>query len=183
MAGGDASKRRDGQRPGMRSGMRSGAGPRRLLRLGSCVLRVLRAAGIAGVLLVGASACRDPDRAILAGLGEAEQARFMRGRGVAVPCWTCHDLAGDVDKVGPSLVGVFGRRSGMAPDQRGSEALLGAAIVWDERSLSAFLADPSGFVPGNQMVSPGVRSPEALADLIFYLRHVTRPGARSGSGG
>jgi cytochrome c len=71
----------------------------------------------------------------------------------------------------------------MAPDQRGSEALLGAAIVWDERSLSAFLADPSGFVPGNQMVSPGVRSPEALADLIFYLRHVTRPGARSGSGG
>jgi cytochrome c len=114
----------------------------------------------------------------LARLSEAEQARFLRGRTVAVPCWTCHDLAGRVDKVGPSLQGVFGRRSGMAPDQPGSDAMLAAAIVWDERSLSAFLANPAGFVPGNRMVSPGVGDPEALADLIFYLRHVTEPGAR-----
>lgn len=143
------------------------------------------------IAIVGASialgfglfACRDPDRVILAGLPEAERARFERGRSVAVPCWTCHDLAGDVDKVGPSLVGLYGRRSGMAPDQRGSDALLGASIVWDDRSLAAFLSDPAGFVPGNQMVSPGVRSPEALGDLIFYLRHVTRPGARRESGG
>lgn len=124
------------------------------------------------------AACRDPDRALLARLPEAEQARFLRGRAVAVPCWTCHDLAGRVDKVGPSLQGVFGRRSGMAPDQQGSDAMLAAAIVWDERSLSAFLANPSGYVPGNRMVSPGVGDPEALADLIFYLRHVTEPGAR-----
>ena len=143
--------------------------------------RSLRAALLAIPLLVGA--CRDPDRVILAGLPEAEQATFVRGRSVAVPCWTCHDLAGEVDKVGPSLVGLFGRRSGMAPDQRGSDALLAAAIVWDERSLAAFLADPSGYVPGTTMVSPGVRSPGALADLIFYLRLVTRPGARSDDGG
>lgn len=141
----------------------------------------LRAALVAIPLLVGA--CRDPDRAILTGLSETERATFARGRSVAVPCWTCHDLAGEVDKVGPSLVGVFGRRSGMAPDQRGSDALLGAAIVWDERSLAAFLSDPSGFVPGTTMVSPGVRSPGALSDLIFYLRLVTRPGARSDAGG
>lgn len=146
--------------------------PRRAgLRLG---LRLALAAG----LLAGLAACRDPDRAILAGLSEADQARFLRGRTVAVPCWTCHDLAGQVDKVGPSLQGVFGRRSGMAPDQRGSDALLAAAIVWDERSLAAFLADPAGFVPGNRMVSPGVGDPEALGDLIFYLRRVSEPGAR-----
>jgi cytochrome c len=66
----------------------------------------------------------------------------------------------------------------MAPDQRGSDALLAAAIVWDEATLAAFLADPAGFVPGNLMVSPGVRDAQALADLVFYLRHVTRPGAR-----
>ncbi|MBK7949951.1 MAG: cytochrome C [Deltaproteobacteria bacterium] len=129
--------------------------------------------------LLSLVACRDPDRALLARLPEAEQARFLRGRAVAVPCWTCHDLAGQVDKVGPSLEGVFGRRSGMAPDQPGSDAMLSAAIVWDEASLAAFLANPAGFVPGSRMVSPGVGDPDALADLIFYLRHVTQPGART----
>ncbi len=128
--------------------------------------------------LTGLLACGDPDRAILARFTESEQASFRRGRSVAVPCWTCHDLAGTVDKVGPSLAGVFGRRSGMAPDQPGSEAMLAASIVWDERTLAAFLTNPAGFVPGNGMVSPGVRDLDALRDLLFYLRHVSRPGAR-----
>jgi len=140
--------------------------------------RLLVALALAG--LAALAACRDPDRAILADLSEADRVRFLRGRTVAVPCWTCHDLAGPVDKVGPSLQGVFGRRSGMSPDQQGSDALLAAAIVWDERSLAAFLANPAGFVPGNRMVSPGVGDPEALADLIFYLRRVSEPGARDG---
>lgn len=130
------------------------------------------------VLLV---ACGDPDRAILATLSEAERARFTRGRQVALPCWTCHDLAGTVDKVGPSLLGVFGRRSGMAPDQPGSDAMRAASIVWDERSLAAFLMDPQAYVPGTQMVSPGVRDGDALADLLFYLQRVTAPGARDGA--
>ena len=42
--------------------------------------------------------CSDPDAAILDRLDEAERARFQRGRQVAVPCWTCHDLAGTVKK-------------------------------------------------------------------------------------
>ena len=141
---------------------------------------VRRRCGRAWVLLVlaGMLACGDPDRAIEARLTESERAIFMRGRSVAVPCWTCHDLAGTVDKVGPSLAGVFGRRSGTAPDQQGSEAMLAASIVWDERTLAAFLMDPSGFVPGNRMVSPGVGDPEMLRALLFYLRHVSQPGAR-----
>ena len=119
--------------------------------------------------------CSDPDREILAGMGEAEQARFLRGRVVSTPCWTCHDLAGRGKKVGPSLQGIYGRRSGLAPDREGSPAMIGATIVWDDRSLGAFLRDPSGFVPGNRMVFPGIRDPGALSDLLFYLRHVTRP--------
>lgn len=136
-------------------------------------------AALAVVAAIATSGCGDPDRRILDGLSETERARFLRGRQVSIPCWTCHDLAGPVDKVGPSLVGVFGRRSGTAPDQRGSDALVSAAIVWDERSLAAFLADPAGFVPGNRMVSPGVGDPDALRDLVFYLERVTRPGARA----
>lgn len=66
----------------------------------------------------------------------------------------------------------------MAPNQTGSPALVGAAIVWDDRALSEFLASPSGFVPGNRMISPGVPDAAARANLLFYLQHVTQPGAR-----
>jgi len=136
----------------------------------------MAAAMVIGSLL--GAGCSDPDREILVSLDSAAEARFRRGRAVAVPCWTCHDLAGTVKKVGPSLLGLFGRRSGMAPDYAASPALISASIVWDERTLGAFLSEPSRFVPGNRMVSPGIRDPGALSDLLFYLGHVTRPGAR-----
>jgi len=151
--------------------------PSRRLRGGR---RVLCVGFVAVLIAMAGGGCSDPDRALLAKLSDAEQETFRRGRSVAVPCWTCHDLAGTVRKVGPSLAGVFGRRSGMAPDQQGSDAMLAASIVWDEGTLAAFLSNPAGFVPGNQMVSPGVGDSQALADLIFYLSHVTRPGARDG---
>ena len=128
------------------------------------------------MLVVG---CSDPDTAIFARMSEAEQAQFRAGRQVAVPCWTCHDLAGTVKKVGPSLLGVYGRKSGQAPDYSASPAMLSASIVWDDRMLDAFLANPAGFVPGNRMVSPGVPNASSRANLLFYLRHVSEPGARS----
>ncbi len=132
------------------------------------------------VVLHGTAGCSDPDREILARLDASDRARFEAGRRVATPCWTCHDLAGTVKKVGPSLLGLYGRSSGEAPGYVGSDAMRAASIVWDDRMLAAFLSNPAGFVPGNRMVSPGVRDHAALADLLFYLRHVTRPGAREG---
>lgn len=139
--------------------------------------RIFLAFGLA--LFASLGGCSDPDVAIFARMTAAEQARFRSGRQVAVPCWTCHDLAGTVKKVGPSLQGIYGRRSGHAPDYEGSPAMIMATIEWDDRSLAAFLSDPGGFVPGNRMVSPGVRDSGALADLLFYLRHVTPPDART----
>lgn len=143
-------------------------------------------AGLAGCLLSGmlfiVGGCSDPDAAILARLDESETARFKRGRRVAVPCWTCHDLAGTVKKVGPSLAGLYGRRSGTAPDYEASPSMQAAMIVWDDRMLAAFLSNPSGFVPGNRMVSPGVQDSASLSNLLFYLRHVTEPGARDARG-
>jgi len=142
--------------------------------------------GLGSLALIGwlvVSGCSDPDRVILGSLDEAQAARFRRGRSIAVPCWTCHDIAGTVKKVGPSLLGLYGRRSGMAPGYRASPALISASIVWDDRTLGAFLANPSGFVPGNGMVSPGVQDASARSDLLFYLRHVTRPGARDSPAG
>lgn len=135
---------------------------------------------VASLAIVAAlGGCSDPDTAILDRLSAAEQDRFKRGRQVSIPCWTCHDLAGQVKKVGPSLQGLYGRRSGTVPGYESSPAMQAASIVWDDRMLGAFLANPSGFVPGNRMVSPGLRDPAALADLLFYLGQVTPPNARA----
>ncbi|MGB0619450.1 MAG: c-type cytochrome [Myxococcota bacterium] len=140
-------------------------------------LKRILGAGLTAAWLV-TTGCSDPDAEILARLDEAGRAQFKRGQQVALPCWTCHDLAGSVQKVGPPLIGLYGRRSGEAPGYDSSPALRAASIVWDDRMLAAFLQNPSGFVPGNRMVSPGVRDSARLQDLLFYLRHVTEPGAR-----
>ena len=156
-------------------------------RRSACCAHTLRAGPIlllALMILVSVftAGCSNPDRAILARLSESEQARFLDGRNVANRCWICHDLAGTVKKVGPSLLGVYGRNSGRAPGYVGSDAMISAAIVWDDRTLGSFLADPAGFVPGNRMVSAAIENPAALVKLLFYLEHVTRPGARTPEG-
>jgi cytochrome c len=145
------------------------------------VIRFLELALVPALLALGVlfSACSDPDQALLANLNEADQERFLKGRSVAAPCWVCHDLAGTVKKVGPSLLDVYGRKSGLAPGYRGSPEMISASIVWDDRSLAAFLMNPAGFVPGNRMVSPGIRDRAALTVFLFYLQRVTRPGART----
>lgn len=145
------------------------------------VIRFLELALIPALLALGVlfSACSDPDQALLANLNEADQERFLKGRSVAAPCWVCHDLAGTVKKVGPSLLDVYGRKSGLAPGYRGSPEMISASIVWDDRSLAAFLMNTAGFVPGNRMVSPGIRDAAALTDFLFYFQRVTRPGART----
>lgn len=150
--------------------------------MSSPLRRLVRSAAFSvGIVLFAqlSVGCQNPDRAILERMNQPDQERFLSGRGAAGRCWICHDLAGTVKKVGPSLLGLYGRRSGTAADYQASDAMLAASIVWDDRSLSAFLRDPAGFVPGNRMVSAGVENPQALADLLFYLRNVTRPGARA----
>lgn len=82
-------------------------------------------------------------------------------------CVACHSPG--ADRVGPRHNGVFGRRAGSVAGFDYSPALHQAAVVWDERTLDAWLRDPEALVPGQQM---GYAVPEATAraDLIAYLR-------------
>jgi cytochrome c len=131
---------------------------------------------IAGLLwVVCLAACGDPYADIKLGMSPADAERFERGRHVATPCWTCHDLTGEAIKLGPPLRGVFGRRIGSATGYGYSDGFLGADFVWNESQLNAFLADPQGYMVGTRMVSPGVRDPGQRRDLIFFLRHATQP--------
>lgn len=44
-------------------------------------------------------------------------------------------------------------------------------IVWNEKTLDSFLADPPATVPGTTMTYAGIDDPVERADLIAYLRH------------
>lgn len=104
-----------------------------------------------GVLLVAALGLGDP-RA-----GEAVYSR----------CLACHALR--YNRVGPKHCGLIGRRAGSVPGYEYSPAMKSSGIVWNEKTLDRFLANPPKTVPGTKMTYAGVPDPKDRADLIAYL--------------
>src|SRR5947208_14447028 len=90
-----------------------------------------------------------------------------RGEQLYGRCEACHALA--YDRVGPRHCGVLGRRAGSVPGFEYSPAMKRSKLVWNDRTLSRFLADPLKTVPGTTMTYAGVPDPKERADLIAYL--------------
>lgn len=134
-----------------------------------------RSALFAGLFMM---ACGGPEAEIRANLNAAELETFSRGQQLSTPCWSCHDLYGEQNKVGPYLSGLYGRRAGSIRFPGYSEAMKTSGIIWNERSLRAYLLNPSSFVPGTSMVSSGPRSPAEVEALVFYLQLVTRASVK-----
>ncbi|GAC1454221.1 MAG: cytochrome c family protein [Steroidobacteraceae bacterium] len=84
-------------------------------------------------------------------------------------CSVCHSTDG-TNGIGPSLKGIFGRRSGTAAGFRYSRAMKSADITWDEIALDRYLADPQGLSPGNVMPFSGVADGPDRAKVIAYLK-------------
>lgn len=97
------------------------------------------------------------------------------GQKVFNKCKTCHEVDQLKNKVGPELVGIFGRKAGSAPDFKYSDAMKNSGITWDEKTLAAYVKDPKGFVPGNKMAFPGLKSDQEVDDLLAYLKQATVP--------
>ena len=70
---------------------------------------------------------------------------------------------------GPGLLGVIGRHAGLIPGFRNSRAMKNSNIVWDEKSLDAFIAAPQKAVPGTTMPFAGIPRGQERTDLIAYL--------------
>lgn len=101
-----------------------------------------------------------------------------KGKVLFLQCRACHSLEqGGVNKVGPNLWGIFGRKAGLAEGFDYSDAIKGSAIVWTAEALDAWLARPSEFLPGNRMVFVGIRKPEDRANLIAYVQRETGAAA------
>jgi cytochrome c len=82
-------------------------------------------------------------------------------------CGACHSI--DDNRAGPAHKGVFGRKAASAPGFDYSPALRASRVVWNEKTLNRWLADPEKLVPGQKM---GFTVPEAKdrADVIEFLR-------------
>lgn len=92
----------------------------------------------------------------------------MAGEQVYSRCLACHVLA--YDRTGPRHCGLFGRRAGSVPGFGYSDALKHSKIVWTEKTLDMFLANPVKAVPGTSMGYAGVAERKEREDLIAYLR-------------
>jgi len=86
-------------------------------------------------------------------------------------CSACHSSNG-ASGVGPTLKGVYGRKSGSVGGFAYSRAMRTAGLTWDDKSLDSFLADPQKAIPGNHMPFPGVPDAKQRAEVIDYLKTV-----------
>ena len=84
-------------------------------------------------------------------------------------CGLCHDTAAGKNRVGPSLFGVVGRKSGSVEGFHYSDANKNSGLTWDQASLDKYLADPRGTVSGTTMTYAGVKNEEQRRDIIAYL--------------
>ena len=109
--------------------------------------------------------------ALLAGVGTADaQGDPEKGEKVFNKCKTCHEIADEKNKVGPHLVGIFGRPAGSVEGFKYSDAMKSSDVVWGDETMAAYLKDPKGYIPGNRMVFPGLTKDEEIADLLAYLQ-------------
>jgi cytochrome c len=97
-----------------------------------------------------------------------------KGKKVFNKCKACHSLKAGKKKIGPDLAKLFGRKAGTVKKFRYSKALKKSGVVWDEKSLDAFLAKPRKFVKGTKMSFPGLKKKADRDNLIAFLKEATK---------
>ena len=112
--------------------------------------------------------------ALASGSVLAQEGDPAAGQKVFNKCRACHVLDADTNRVGPYLHGVFGRPAGTAEGFTYSPAMKEVDIVWDEETIAEYVADPRGYIPGNRMAFPGLRSEKEITDLVAYLKEATQ---------
>jgi cytochrome c len=87
-------------------------------------------------------------------------------------CRTCHTIREGDNRLAPNLYGILGRKSGTTKNYYGySASMQNADIVWGEKNLEQFIADPESVVPGNNMKPySGLPSADARAKIVEFLK-------------
>jgi cytochrome c len=135
-----------------------------------CALRVLLCH-----CMLALAACDAPRDLDTSSAAEPRAADLARGELLSLACQACHTLdVGGAQLIGPNLHGVFGRKAGTLPGFQYSAALRATELVWTPEAVEAWLADPAGFIVGNNMAFTGYQSARDRRDLVAFLVSATR---------
>lgn len=93
------------------------------------------------------------------------------GKLVFAQCRTCHVTDAGVNKVGPSLAGIVGRKAGTVSGFSYSPANASADVTWTKEKLFQYLEKPQRVVPKTKMVFAGMPDAQKRADVIAYLEN------------
>ena len=97
----------------------------------------------------------------------------VKGEQVFKKCMACHSATDNANKVGPSLLGVVGRKVASVEGFSYSDSMkeYGATgAVWDEATLSTYLENPKAVVAKTKMAFAGLKKEDERADLIAFLK-------------
>jgi cytochrome c len=92
------------------------------------------------------------------------------GEQVYARCAACHSPA--YNRTGPKHCGLLGRPAGSVKGFDYSPAMRQSKLVWSEKTLDAFLTDPTRAVPGTTMGYAGIPDTADRANLIAYLKQL-----------
>lgn len=107
--------------------------------------------------------------AISSGMARAN-GDVKKGKRVFNKCKACHSIDQKNNKIGPHLVGIIGRKAGSVEKFKYSSAMKKSGVVWNEKSLDAYLENPKKFIPGNKMTFAGLKKESQREDVIAYIK-------------
>ena len=92
------------------------------------------------------------------------------GKMVFKKCAACHSISkGGVNKIGPALWGVIGRKAGSISNYKYSKAMSGFGKTWNFETVNTFLIKPKDYIKGTKMTYAGLKKEKDRASIILYL--------------
>lgn len=109
------------------------------------------------------------------GAGANEIGDADRGEKIFKKCAGCHQVGqGAVNRIGPHLNGIFGRKAATVGDgfsySKGLKRAGSDGLIWSLDKLDAYLENPKALVTGTRMSFRGLKDAQDRHDVLAYLR-------------
>ena len=115
---------------------------------------------LAAIVLIGLSG------PVAAAAGDPE-----KGKLVFAKCAVCHSIEAGKNKIGPTLAGIIGRKSGTVAGFNYSPAMKASSLTWSGQVIDKYLTNPRALIQGNKMIFPGLPNAMDRANIIAFLQN------------